>query len=188
MNNHLRQFHGLKTKEEVQKAMGFLRPALETFRDEVLHETLSSSEDSSSSEEDGLLENCFERAIHKDSNFLASESDSEDEDWLSLQYLNRRLENKEKTKLNVNHNRSEKVTSGSESEGSSVDFDDGEEKFYMASNEEESFLEEFVVWMQSPDGGIKPYRTALKHKNVIMGVLFDMPRMMISITTQLASP
>ncbi|XP_065640288.1 uncharacterized protein LOC124815663 [Hydra vulgaris] len=168
LNNHLRQFHGLKTKEEVQRATMLARPVLEISDKESNDE--SSSDDSSFTDDEVLLENNFTKAIHSDSNFLAS--DSEDDDWLGIQYLQKRLE--KCSEDHIGHDlRSKRDMSPTkeDSESSSVDFEDGEQIFYMASSEEEQFLDDFVIWLQSPDGGIKPERTAKKHKNVIMGVV-----------------
>ena len=34
----------------------------------------------------------------------------------------------------------------------------------MSSRKEDELLDEFVSWLQSPDGGRKPERTDMKHK------------------------
>ncbi|XP_065648964.1 uncharacterized protein LOC136078070 isoform X1 [Hydra vulgaris] len=178
INNHLRQYHGLKSKEEIKKALLFSRPVLETFLDENSDMSSNDGVSSESLAEDDLLENNFNRAIHNDNNFLCSDSDDENQDWLSLQYLDKRLP-KSSNSFQAGHSKSnlfnvagtKNEKDASDSDESNIDFDDGEDKFYMTSSEEDKLLDEFLIWLQSVEGGIKPLRTALKHKNVVLGAV-----------------
>ncbi|XP_065671536.1 uncharacterized protein LOC136089455 [Hydra vulgaris] len=110
------------------------RPVLETSDKESKKD---SSSDSSSTEDEGFLENNSTKAIHSESNFLAS--DSKDDDWLGVKYLQKRLEINSKNNLRVKRDlRSKRDTQSAteeDSEDSSVDFDDGEQIFYTASSE-----------------------------------------------------
>ena len=94
--------------------------------------------------EDDLLKNNFNRAIHNDNSFLCSDSDDENQDWLSLQYLDKRLpkssnsfdaRSRKNNQFNVADAKNEKDGSGSVE--LNVDFDDGKDKFYMTSSEED---------------------------------------------------
>ena len=75
--------------------------------------------------------------------------------------------------MNEDESRFEEIQSKEESECESknVDNEDHEECFFMSSRKEDELLDEFVSWLQSPDGGRKPERTSMKHKTVVMQIV-----------------
>ena len=52
-----------------------------------------------------------------------------------------------------------------------VDFDDIDDRVILTSREEDKFMDSFYMWLKSVDGGLKPPRSSMQHKNVVMNIL-----------------
>ena len=56
-------------------------------------------------------------------------------------------------------------------DGVEYDFEDLDERIIMCSKDEDNFMEEFKIWLQSVDGGFKPLRSASQHRNTVMSIV-----------------
>nr|XP_047124634.1 uncharacterized protein LOC124807122 isoform X2 [Hydra vulgaris]XP_047126611.1 uncharacterized protein LOC124807913 isoform X2 [Hydra vulgaris] len=156
LDNHLRQYHKVPTKD--------VKPLVERATC-VYERSTSESESLTESDESLSLEPYFDKEVFQQgANFLDTSTES-DEEWLASQYVASRFKNKENLPCHSND------ISNSDDSLESADFEDLDDKFYMTSSAEEKFMNEFVDWLISIDGGQKPKRCALKHKSVILGIV-----------------
>ena len=190
LGNHLRQYHKLSN----EKARKYIKKSFLALPEDVRSESDSvSSETDSEEEESHLLQQHFSREIHmpKGDTFNYDSGDEDDHDWLGEEFFLSHARKSEKNEIyhcesketdnvhrkmyamNEDESSFEEIQSEEESECESEDVDneDHEEFFFMSSSKEDELLDEFVSWLQSPDGGKKPERTAMKHKAVVMQIV-----------------
>ena len=195
IGNHLRQFHKL-SNEKARKYTSKAVFALEDHADSETEDSCSSSE-TDSEEDEKVLQHYFSREIHRPNgdNFIYTSGDEDDSDWLGEKFFRshaiksrNKLENDKTADISEGADHIESSVGGRdgsdiENEGSDElsevesmddedkDYEDLEDRFFMSSKEEDVFLNGFVDWLCSPDGGRKPRRTALQHKSVIMNIV-----------------
>ena len=65
------------------------------------------------------------------------------------------------------------TTSGIDSgfEDDEFDYEDIDDRFIMSSPEEDKLMNTFYQWLISVDGGLKPPRSAMQHKNVVLSIV-----------------
>ena len=49
-----------------------------------------------------------------------------------------------------------------------VDYDDIDDRVILTSREEDEFMDSFYMWLKSVDGGLKPPRSSMQHRNVVL--------------------
>ena len=175
LGNHLRQFHKL-SNEKTRKYVARSIMALAEEKEEISED----DSDSSESDEERLLESNFTNEIYKPEGdtFIYDSGEEDDHDWLGEKFFQRHTHKAKGNKDclsesdesdDENGGEDDKSVEGSDSD--SEDYEDHEERFCLSSKEEDELCDEFIAWLCSTDGGLKPKRTAMKHKAVVSQIV-----------------
>ena len=197
LGNHLRQFHKLsnkKARKYVAKSVVALDP--ETSENSESESSVSSNEEEEDErEEEKLLSGYFSREIHRPNgdSFVYDSASDDDRDWLGERFFERHsnpgtsnnqlYQQEDNMECELEHtsdlhdennelpvNFQSKINDDNDEE-EDVDYEDGDDRFFISNKEEDDLLTGFVDWLCSPDGGKKPRRTAMKHKSVLMSIV-----------------
>ena len=154
INNHLRQTHGKKDKEEVDRLAAKAIPV------KPLPEIALSSSSEDEEEEQQHTDDASYTPF-----FETFNSEDDDDDYIEVGNRNRNTKDDLEQDDDSEHENEEENESADEEE------EDEDDRFVMSSKEEDNVMADFIDFLVSVDGGYKALRCAKRHSKVVMSIV-----------------